>query len=228
MPTHLDLFSGIGGFAIAAQRAGFETIGFAEIAPYPSAVLAKRWPGVINYGDVRAVPRVACDLLTGGFPCQPFSQIGKRRGKADDRNLWPSMLDVIRRCKPTWILGENVPGITEMELLNCIADLEILGYRVQPFAVPACAVDAKHRRNRIWIVANAKRERLEGQCQERPEARPNHRPSHGGDSAEWTAEPGVGRVVHGLPCRVDRITALGNSIVPQVAEVFLQNIRELI
>jgi len=155
-PTHLDLFSGIGGFALAAQWTGFETIGFSEIDPYASQVLKKHWPTIPNHGDINAVPTVRCDLITGGFPCQPFSLAGKRRGKADDRHLWPAMRDVIGRCRPAWVLGENVPGIIGVELDQVLADLESLGYRVQPFVIPACAVDAQHRRDRVWIVANAR------------------------------------------------------------------------
>ena len=153
-PKHLDLFSGIGGFALGAQAVGFETIGFSEIDPYASAVLKKHWPDIPNYGDVRTVPAVGCDLITGGFPCQPFSCAGKRRGAADDRFLWPAMLDVIQRCRPAWVLGENVAGLIDMELDRCFADLENAGYEVQPLIIPACAVDARHRRYRVWIVAH--------------------------------------------------------------------------
>jgi DNA (cytosine-5)-methyltransferase 1 len=153
-PTHLDLFSGIGGFSLAFEAEGFQTIGFSEIDPYASAVLKKHWPEVRNYGDVRNVPRVRCAVLTGGFPCQPFSLAGKRRGKADDRFLWPAMLDVIKRCRPAFVLGENVPGIIGMELDRVLFDMEANSYTCQTLSVPACAVDAKHRRNRVWIVAH--------------------------------------------------------------------------
>ena len=154
--THLDLFSGIGGFALAAQAAGFETIGFAEIDNYASAILKRHWPNVRNYGDVRTVPAIRCDLITGGFPCQPFSVAGKQRGTSDDRYLWPAMLDVIKKCKPAWVLGENVAGLVNMELDRCFSDLENLGYEVQPLIIPACATDARHRRDRVWIIGYAK------------------------------------------------------------------------
>jgi DNA (cytosine-5)-methyltransferase 1 len=154
--THLDLFSGIGGFALAAQAAGFETIGFAEIDNYASAILKRHWPNVRNYCDVRTVPAIRCDLITGGFPCQPFSVAGKQRGASDDRYLWPAMLDVIKKCKPAWVLGENVAGLVNMELDRCFSDLENLGYEVQPLIIPACATDARHRRDRVWIIGYAK------------------------------------------------------------------------
>jgi len=159
MPTHLDLFSGIGGFALAAQWTGWTTIGFSEIDPYACKVLEKQFPGIPNYGDVRTIPAVQCDLITGGFPCQPFSCAGKRRGEADDRYLWPAMLDVIGRCKPTWVLGENVPGIIGMELDRVLADLEGVGFRSAPIIIPACASGADHKRKRVWIIAHANRER---------------------------------------------------------------------
>ena len=95
------------------------------------------------------------DLLTGGFPCQPFSVAGKRRGAEDDRAIWPEMLRVIREAEPAWIIGENVAGIVTMELDNILSDLEALGYAAWPLVVPACAVDARHRRDRVWIVAHA-------------------------------------------------------------------------
>jgi DNA (cytosine-5)-methyltransferase 1 len=152
--THLDLFSGIGGFAIAAQSAGFTTIGFSEIEPYACKILKRHWPEVPNYGDIRNVRNVRCDLITGGFPCQPFSCAGKRRGTEDDRHLWPEMCRVIEDARPAWVLGENVPGIIGMELDRVLDDLERIGYATRSFVIPACAVDARHRRDRVWIVAN--------------------------------------------------------------------------
>jgi len=155
---HLDLFSGIGGFALASQWAGFDKIGFSEIDPYASKVLSKHWPSVPNYGDIRNVKGSeigTVELITGGFPCQPFSVAGKRKGKEDDRHLWPEMFRVIQECQPRWVIGENVAGIIEMELESCILDLERDGYEVQPFIIPACAVNAPHRRDRVWIIANS-------------------------------------------------------------------------
>lgn len=151
---HLDLFSGIGGFSLGLEATGgFQTIGFSEIDPWCCAVLKKHRPKVKNYGPVESIPKVGCDILTGGFPCQPFSQAGEQRGAKDDRHLWPAMFHVIKTSRPTWCVCENVPGIIGMELDNCISDLEGEGYEVQTVVVPACAVDARHRRDRVWIVA---------------------------------------------------------------------------
>lgn len=162
-PTHLDLFSGIGGFSLAFESAGFETIGFSEVDPYASAVLKKHWPNVINYGDVRTIPTESLvgrvDVITGGFPCQPFSVAGKRRGKDDHRHLWPAMLRVIDAIRPAWVCGENVPGIIGMALESVLSDLEASGYQCATFIVPACAVGAPHIRDRVWIVAHTNGER---------------------------------------------------------------------
>jgi len=156
--THLDLFSGIGGFSLAFEAEGFKTIGFSEIDPFAAAVLRKHWPDVPNYGDIRNVPRGRCHVITGGFPCQPFSQVRQTRGakgKADDRYLWPAMLHVIKEWRPPWVVGENVVGIINMALDTCISDLENLGYAVQPIVIPACALGAVHIRKRVWILAHS-------------------------------------------------------------------------
>ena len=155
-PTHLDLFSGIGGFALAARWAGFRTIGFCDNEPFAQAVIKKHWPEVPIHGDIKALDGTAyrgVTLLTGGFPCQPFSNAGKRRGKDDDRYLWPEMLRVIQEARPAWIVGENVIGIIGLALDQVCSDLEAEGYEVEPIIIPACGVDAPHRRNRVWIIA---------------------------------------------------------------------------
>ena len=157
--THLDLFSGIGGFALAAKWNGFRTVGFCDNEPYAQAVLRKHWPDVPCNKDIREVRGelyAGVTLLTGGFPCQPFSCAGKQRGKEDDRYLWPEMLRVIREARPDWIVGENVAGIVNMALDQVHIDLEAEDYEVESIIVPACGVDAPHRRNRVWIVANSK------------------------------------------------------------------------
>lgn len=159
-PTHLDLFSGIGGFALAAQWAGFRTVAFVEREPFCQKILAQHWSHVPIYSDICQFggrPFAGVDLLTGGFPCQPFSVAGEQRGKEDDRYLWPEMFRVIREANPAWIIGENVAGLDGLGLDDCISDLESIGYEVAPpLEIPACAVDAKHVRNRVWIVANSK------------------------------------------------------------------------
>ena len=159
--THIDLFSGIGGFALACRWAGIETIAFCEIEKYAQRVLRKNFPGIRIFEDGRQFPATEFRepfLLTGGYPCQPFSQAGKRRGAEDDRHLWPSMFGIIRTSRPTWILAENVAGHVTLGLDQVLADLESEDYAVQPIIVPACAVDAPHRRDRVWILGNSQRD----------------------------------------------------------------------
>jgi DNA (cytosine-5)-methyltransferase 1 len=160
MRTHIDLFSGIGGFALAARWANVQTIGFAEIDSYANKILAKNFPEVTNYGDINNVPTIDnVWLITGGFPCQPFSVAGQQRGSADDRWLWPKMAEIIDRIRPTWVLAENVPGIINMELDTVLFNLENIHYSTQAITIPAVGVDAPHRRERVWIVGNANNSR---------------------------------------------------------------------
>jgi DNA (cytosine-5)-methyltransferase 1 len=160
--NHLSLFTGIGGADLASEWAGFTTVGQVEWADYPTKVLEKHWPNVPRWRDIcefgietfRARTGLSTvDVISGGFPCQPFSVAGKRKGKDDDRFLWPEMLRVIRELNPTWIIGENVNGFVNMGLEDACIDLENQGYAVQAFIIPACAVQAWHERKRVFIVA---------------------------------------------------------------------------
>lgn len=161
----LDLFSGIGGMSLAAEWAGIETVAFCEIEPYCQQVLKKHWPDVPIYNDVRELTRErleqdgvigdgrTIDLICGGYPCQPFSIAGKRRGAEDDRHLWPEMFRLVRELRPTWVVGENVAGHVSLGLDDVLSDLESEGYTCRAFVVPAAAVGAPHRRDRVFVVA---------------------------------------------------------------------------
>lgn len=353
---HLDLFTGIGGFVLAAQQVWGETykpVLFCEIDKFCQKVLQKHWPDVPIISDIKDLDGTKytgrINLLTGGFPCQPFSVAGKQKGQKDDRYLWPEMLRVIEQVQPTWIIGENVANIVNMALDQVLSDLEIKGYTTQSFIIPACAVNAPHRRDRVWIVAHTlnnghcteKREIISPQTRTKKQNRTQDSPArksdrtglggqnnrlekipplantdskwksqserneqniggrfsncskdvadsksiistrseserskcreskisfgnsschigiitntnntptsrqrkHGGQilqeskserlditsgKNQWTIEPAVGRVVDGIPNRVDRLKCLGNAIVSQVAMVIMQAIKTYI
>lgn len=295
--THLSLFSGIGGLDLAAEWAGFTTVGQCEMSDYPTAVLEKHWPDVPRWRDIRTMTKESfyertglgtVDVISGGFPCQPFSVAGKQRGKEDERFLWPEMLRVIRELRPHCVVGENVPGIIGIAARQVVEDLERESYNVLVFNFEAAAVGAWHRRARCFFIACAGRgdlvadsmrsgrihreieidatagngealtqsagrdtalsdadglgqqgDRTDGEPErgarsatEKPEGlravcdtlpgrrEGNKRRRESPEPADgrlWAAEPGVGRVVDGLPCRVERIRALGNAVVPQQA-----------
>lgn len=154
-----SLFAGIGGFDLGLERAGMHVRWQVENNTWCQKVLTKHWPEVSRYEDIKTVDWQTIepvDLVCGGFPCQPFSVAGKRGGQADDRYLWPEVVRCLSALRPTWFLGENVPGIVKLALDQVYTDLEDLGYAVQAFNIPACAVDAPHQRKRIWIVGYAK------------------------------------------------------------------------
>lgn len=159
----LDLFSGIGGFSLGLEACGMETVAFCEADENARKVLRKNWPSVPIFPDVKQLSKEVLDdaglkdirLICGGYPCQPFSVAGKRGGSEDDRHLWPEMFRIIKEVRPDWVIGENVVGHVSMGIDEVLTDLESEGYTATPFIIPACAVDAPHRRDRVWIIAHA-------------------------------------------------------------------------
>lgn len=193
--THISLFTGIGGIDFAADQAGFETVAQVERDGYCRKVLEKHWPGVPRFDDVRAVSARSLreagierpTLVSGGFPCQPYSCAGKRRGREDDRFLWPEMLRIVSELRPAWVLGENVAGFVGMALEDVSTDLERAGYAVRAFLVPAAGVGAPHMRDRCFVVANSTRELLDGRRNSR------RRRAEPSDYREYVADADIQR-----------------------------------
>jgi len=162
--NHLDLFSGIGGFSLALEKVGFKTVAFCENDPYCRLLLQKHWKGVTIHHDIKKLEakdiKEPIDILTGGFPCQPYSVAGKQKGTNDNRYLWPDMFRVIKEVKPTFIIAENVRGIINIQdgmvFETVCSDLEAEGFEIQPFVIPAAGVNAPHKRERVWIVGYSK------------------------------------------------------------------------
>jgi DNA (cytosine-5)-methyltransferase 1 len=290
---HIDLFSGIGGFALATEMVwdNVEHI-FCDNDPFAQEILKKHWPNSTIYGDIKELTtkRFTNDtisdkyrteqreiretegvqiinrskvgsrwiggtdcILTGGFPCQPFSQAGRRKGTEDDRYLWPEMLRVIREFNPRWVIAENVGGLVTwsggMVLEQVHVDLESEGYEVQAFIIPAVAVNAPHRRDRVWFVARsvsstdrgAPRQNSSTSGEERVQERDKVRKSiksanvqiSGNERWRWSQDwleiaTELCRVDDGVPKRLDRnprLKGLGNAIVPQVAAQIMQAIK---
>ena len=239
----LDLFSGIGGFSLGLERAGMETVAFCEIEAFPQKVLAKHWPDVPIYTDVKELTgdRLRADgvisdgdrvVLTGGYPCQPFSTAGQRRGENDDRHLWPEVARLIQELQPAFCVFENVAGHISLGLDQVLSDLEGLGYTAETFVIPACAVNAIHRRDRLWIIAypdnsgnNSPRRGIDGNGPEKEQGRaqqPQPEPCrHISESKVWATQPTICRGDDGLSRRLDthRLKALGNAVVPQIPEI---------
>ena len=307
MLRHVDLCSGIGGFALGFQWADLSVpVLFCDKDQFCQRVLAKHWPDVPIAGDVeelslaptRFVPD--CDIITAGYPCQPFSIAGKRKGEADDRHIWPFILKIVAQKRPTFCVFENVYGHLNMGLDKVLFDLEAQNYSSRTFVVPACGVDAPHKRDRLWIIAHtnsqgepdvtrpdrkgkrlgehdilentrhrrgrdqrptetgqdtsrewsadpsevsgsseqptslaysdSKRGRLwdaERQNAETTWEPPSDQRHNASRVGSWLPEPRICRVAHGIPNRVHRLRALGNAIVPQIAQQIGETIKAI-
>jgi len=160
----LDLFSGIGGFSLGLEATGgFETKAFCELDKYCKGVLKKHWPDTRQYDDIKELTYDklrsdgidTIDIITGGYPCQPFSVAGKQKGTEDKRHLWPEYFRLVKECRPTWVIGENVSGHIKLGLDQVIEDLESEGYATRTFSISASSIGANHQRERIWIIANS-------------------------------------------------------------------------
>ena len=232
---HLDLFSGIGGFALAAKWVGgIETVAFCEIDPWARKVLTKNFPGVPINENVKTLnPQDygRIDLITGGYPCQPFSVAGQRKGANDDRHLWPQVFRILQQARPRWMLCENVAGHIDLGLDEVLSDLASASYAAEAIVIPACALNAIHRRDRVWIIAHADSERgdelLPARVLEKYHASREIQSGGGRFSEAWghsTRETAsrILRTDDGVSGGVDRNRGLGNAIVPQVAAEILR------
>jgi DNA (cytosine-5)-methyltransferase 1 len=234
----LDLFSGIGGFSLGLERAGFNTIAFCETDLYCRAVLAKRWPGVPVHGDIRelTLPRGYAEVICGGFPCQDISSAADAPAGIDGERsgLWSEFARLIGEVRPRFAIVENVSALRVRGLGRVLGDLAALGYDAEWHCIPASIVGAPHPRDRIWIVAYRAQVLGQSELGNQPrgllsrdgllaildnEGRGEPIPSW------WAAEPSVDRVVFRVSHRVERLGCLSNSIVPQIAEVIGRAIR---
>lgn len=233
--TFGSLFSGIGGLDLGLERAGMTCRWQSEIDPYASRVLKKHWPNTPNLGDIndiewRTVEPV--DLICGGYPCQPFSVAGKRDGTNDERHLWPKFADAIRVLRPRYALLENVTGHLSLGFGTVLADLAACGYDTEWDCIPAATVGAPHLRDRLWVIATRARtvantngddvgsHRATGETD--TQSASGHfvrrRKTVIASGEPWQDQSAIPRVADGVPYRVDRCRALGNAVVPQVAE----------
>lgn len=272
--THASLFSGIGGAELAASWLGWDNVFHCEIQEFQRKVLEYWFPNSVSYEDITKTDfsewRGHIDVLTGGFPCQPFSVAGKRKGAEDNRYLWREMLRAIRQIQPNWVVGENVNGILSMvqpgketkmgrtdDLFDenfiyrkeqkftieaICEDLESAGYSVQPFVIPACAVGAPHRRDRVWIVAHTKGARSARELFGKQEQIQSDRQNCRIDKSDFRCFPTQSPICNrddGLPFRMADLTisfpkwrsksieVLGNAWVPQVAFEIFKAINEI-
>lgn len=231
-----DAFAGIGGMSLGLHMAGgFETRWFIEVDEFCQRVLAKHWPDVPQYGDildVRGSDLPAIDVLTAGFPCQPVSNAGKRLGTADERRLWPEVARFIREIRPRYVLLENVSALLGRGMGDVLGSLAACGFDCEWDCIPAAAVGAPHPRDRVWVLAHTHGTRPRDTEEIDARFKRNGGWNAPARSSWWDVEPDVGRVVHGVPSRMDRrrqrdrIGALGNAVVPQVVAHVARRILE--
>ena len=227
-----SLFSGIGGLDLGLERAGMQVIWQSEIDPYACKVLKKHWPEVPNHGNIKQIDWRTVEpveVICGGYPCQPFSLAGQRKGAEDPRHLWPWVRTAISELRPRFAILENVRGHLSMGGLQVIGELAEIGYDSEWRVVSAAGVGAPHKRERIIIVAYPNDSKLgnvnKRGVNERTDVKRRKvfiTDSSSGcasrTNSNWLSESGVGRVADGIPNRVDRLRGLGNAVVPQVAE----------
>lgn len=221
-----SLFAGVGGLDLGLERAGMTVIWQSEIDEYACRVLAKHWPNTPNLGDITAIDWSTVerpDVVCAGWPCQPFSFAGVRRGEDDPRHLWPHVLECLRVLRPDYLLGENVPGHLTLGFDRVLADLASIGFDAEWSLVSACSLGAPHMRKRLFVLAYPQGGDESDQVPHRRRPTLTHEPrgSRSGTRRDgWLPEPEVGRVAHGVPAGVVRgqLAGLGNAVVPAVAE----------
>lgn len=220
---HIDMFAGIGGFTLGLQRVGLsEPAAFYEIDDYARQVLERHWPDVPNFGDVIRAEFPLVDIICAGFPCQDISKLGDRAGLAGTNSgLWREVVRAVRLVRPRYVILENVADLLVREVGRVAGDLAALGYDTEWDCIPARAVCSPQRRDRWFGVAYPARlgNRLSQSSLPTRWDEPQHR-------AWWSSEPRVGRVADGLPDQAHRLAALGNAIVPQIAETIAAHIRK--
>ena len=228
----LSLFSGIGGIDLACEWAGIETVAFCEREPFCQKVLNKHWPHIPIYDDVCTLTKGRLEqdgieygtvgVVHAGYPCQPYSLAGERKGQDDDRALWPEVKRILEEIRPTWFVGENVAGHITMGLDDVLSDLASIGYSTQPIVIPACSVGTLHQRDRVFVLSYSNGERLQGgeitrsssEMRERTEQQFQRLLQAG----SWTRVSNADfmRKSDGVPRKLDepRVKALGNAVVP--------------
>ena len=229
----LDLFSGIGGFSLGLERAGMETVAFCEIEEYPRKVLAKQWPGIPIYDDVRTLTGdrlrqdgISAGVICGGFPCQDVS-VGHTwkaaQGLGGERSgLWSEIVRLVDEIRPRWVIVENVAALRPRGLAQCMQDLWSIRYDAEWHIIPASAVGALHKRERIWIIAYPTGERSQGLWPhgfQVPHLHDREVLSVRGSDGQWKVEPDLRRIPDGVPRWVDRVKSVGNAVCPQVVEL---------